>query len=95
MQKAALKRIHRVIWIIFWMAMLGTPIAYFFVGPQLVAPPGPLTGLYDSAVQLLGEWATRIVFCGVWLAFGVALLWRLVLSKNRDKVNLDPLDLHD
>jgi hypothetical protein len=90
-----LKKLHWTIWIIFWVVMLGMPIAYFFVGPQLVAPPGPLTGLYDSTAQLIGERTTRFIFCSIWLTFGFVLFWRLVLKNDRDKISLESPDLHD
>jgi uncharacterized oligopeptide transporter (OPT) family protein len=60
------------------------PILFLFSGDSARLFPGALTRILVSMEQLLGVSLARTVFCGVWLAFGVALYWTFVRNGDRE-----------
>jgi hypothetical protein len=77
-----------------WIVLFGLPML-FFVRPEVMLSVDPLTELYSSAAQLLGEPVARGLFGGVWLAVTFALFWRVVVSKDKSRSGAEPADLHD
>jgi hypothetical protein len=65
----------------FWLIsvpMVLMPLVFLFAPAG--AMPGPdafIRGLYSPLVILVGDQRARALFCALWLALGLLLLWRL------------------
>jgi hypothetical protein len=87
---------QRFFWMCCWIAILGFPIGILVLGSTMTSRFGTsIETLYLEVANVLGDWPARIVFGGSWLAFGVLLFWRTVLSKHRHEDSGPPADLHD
>ena len=73
--------------------MLGMPVVAFVSKSDALLGVDPLVQLYAAASDLIGELPARALFCGIWLAFGLALFWRIEIRKETD--DAPPADLHD
>jgi hypothetical protein len=79
----------------FWLIagpMVLMPLLFFF------APAGTLpgfdtflVGLYRPLVTLVGEQPARVIFCALWLALGLLLLWRLWWRRDDPGPTIDGL----
>jgi hypothetical protein len=81
--------IRKIIFVLFWVAAFGFPIAFFFARPGAWIT-GELAYFYTPAVILFGEPAARMIFCGIWFVLVLLFFWRVVLSKR--PVDLTPVE---
>ena len=67
---------------ILWLILFVLPMLFLFAGSGAVLPDSPLTRVYSSMVQSMGESYARLAFCSGWLIVNIALFWRFAICKR-------------
>lgn len=89
-----MRRLAPVILVAAWILFLVLPIAFSLGAPAALLDREGFPGVYAALNQLIGDWPSRWLLSGLWLALNVALFWRVILGRKRYDPG-PPVDLDD